>query len=57
VKKCAATCGIDNLAPHDPRRTCARLFMPKAASWNRSSSYSDTLLCRQPSVTLVASRS
>jgi site-specific recombinase XerD len=25
VKKCAATCGIDNLAPHDLRRTCARL--------------------------------
>jgi integrase len=22
VKKCAATCGIDNLAPHDLRRTC-----------------------------------
>lgn len=25
VKKCAATYGIDNLAPHDLRRTCARL--------------------------------
>lgn len=25
VKRCAKRAGIDNLAPHDPRRSCARL--------------------------------
>ena len=37
VREFAKKAGIDRLAPHDLRRTCARLFTPLWENWSRSS--------------------
>jgi hypothetical protein len=37
VREYAAKTGIEKLAPHDLRRTCARLVTPREANLNRSS--------------------
>jgi hypothetical protein len=42
VRAAAARAGIDKLAAHDLRRTCARLCTSRAANWIRSSSCSAT---------------
>ena len=57
VKAAALRAGIQNLAPHDLRRTCARLCHVAGASRGRSSSYLGTLRFRLRSVTWAASRS
>ncbi|HEX8813417.1 MAG TPA: tyrosine-type recombinase/integrase [Terracidiphilus sp.] len=57
VKAAALRAEIQNLAPHDLRRTCARLCHSGAASWSRSSSCLGTLRFRLPSVTWAANRS
>jgi hypothetical protein len=54
VKEKAKICEISALAPHDLRRTCARLFIKRAVSWNKSSSYWDTFPCKRPSDTSAA---
>jgi hypothetical protein len=41
VKETAAGCEISGLAPHDLRRTCARLCTKEEVSLNESSSFSD----------------
>jgi integrase len=57
VRAAAARAAIDKLAPHDLRRTCARLCHLAAANWIRSSSCSATSPSRRPSATSDASRS
>jgi hypothetical protein len=37
LKKYATEVGVPGIAPHDLRRTCAKLCRPPAASWSRSS--------------------
>ena len=43
------------LAPHDMRRTCARLATYREVSWSRSNFSWGTFRCRRPNATLVAS--
>jgi len=38
VRECAAKAAIEKLAPHDLRRTCARLCHTAGVIWNRYSS-------------------
>jgi site-specific recombinase XerD len=54
VRECAAKAGIDKLAQHDLRRTCARPCHTAGGSWNRSSFCSVTFRSRQPNVISVA---
>ena len=56
VRRAAAHAGIERLAPHDLRRTCARLFTWPEANWIRFSSSSGTSRSRRRSGTLGASR-
>jgi integrase len=57
VRAVAGRAGIDKLAPHDLRRTCARVAILPAANWIRFSSCSATSPSRRRSATLDASRS
>lgn len=45
----AAAAGVSGIAPHDLRRTTAKLCRPRAANWNRSSCSWATHRCRRPS--------
>ncbi len=54
VRAAAARAGIDKLAPHDLRRTCARLCHLAVASWIRSSSSWAMSRSRRRSATLDA---
>ena len=48
VKEYAGQLGISKLAPHDLRRSCARLCHSAVANWSRFSSYSGTFRYRRP---------
>ncbi|MDR3746851.1 MAG: tyrosine-type recombinase/integrase, partial [Acidobacteriota bacterium] len=54
VKVNAKSCGLTSVAPHDLRRTCARLCH-QAANWSRFSSCPVTFQFRRPSDTSGAS--
>jgi integrase len=51
VRAAAARAGIEKLAPHDLRRTCARLCTWLVENWIRSSFCSDTSPFRRQSAT------
>ena len=57
VKKAAEAAGIEKLAPHDLRRTCARLYHLAGGELDQTSSCSVTCPSRLPSITLAVSRS
>ena len=57
VKAAAQRAGIKNLAPHDLRRTCARLCHLAGGNWSKYSSCWATHRFRRPSATWAASRS
>ena len=57
VRAAAARAGIDKLAPHDLRRTCARLCHLAGGELIRSSSCSDTSPSKRQSGISDASRS
>jgi len=48
VKEYAKRIGVAKLAPHDLRRTCARLCHASEASWSRSNFSWGTFRCRRP---------
>jgi hypothetical protein len=50
VKEFASKAQLRNLAPHDLRRTCARLCHVPEANWSRSNSFLDTSACRRRKV-------
>ena len=54
VKEKAKICEIPDLAPHDLRRTCARLCHQAGGERNKSSSYWDMYPCKRLSDTLDA---
>jgi hypothetical protein len=54
VKESARSIGVAKLAPHDLRRTCARLCHASGASWSRSNFSWDTFWCKRPNATLGA---
>ena len=56
VRTAAARAGIDKLAPHDLRRTCARLCHLAGGELNQIQ-FLLTSPSRQPSATLAVSRS
>lgn len=56
VRLCAKRAGINNLAPHDLRRSCARLCHNAGVSWSRFSFCLAILRYKQPSDTSGASR-
>jgi site-specific recombinase XerD len=56
VKNFAKTVGIEKVAPHDLRRTCAPSVTCPAANSNRSNSSSGMSLFRRPNDTLDANR-
>ncbi len=55
VRKYAMCTHPGKIAPHDLRRTCARLCHEPAASWNKSNSYLVMSAYRQPNNTWAAS--
>ena len=55
VREHARKAGIERLAPHDLRRTCARLCHSAAANWSRFSFFSGTFLFKPPSGIWAAS--
>ena len=57
VRAAAARAGIDKLAPHDLRRTCARLCHLAGGELDQISFCSATSPSRQPNATSDASRS
>jgi len=57
VRAAAARAGIDKLAPHDLRRTCARLCHLAGGDWTRSSFSWGTYRFKRPSATSDARRS
>jgi integrase len=57
VKGAARRAGIANLAPHDLRRSCARLVISPAENWSRFNSYSVMSRSRRPSGISAANRS
>jgi integrase len=57
IRAAASRAGIDKLAPHDLRRTCARLCRSPAANSTRSSSCSATFPFKRRSGTSDANRS
>ncbi len=57
VRTAAARAGIDKLAPHDLRRTSARLCHLAGVNWTRSSFCSATCPSRRQSATSDANRS
>ena len=54
VREYATKAGIDKLAPHDLRRTCARLCHAAGANWSGSSFCSVTFRFRERNDTSVA---
>jgi integrase len=57
VSRYSGSIGLDHVAPHDLRRTCAKLcHIPAGVNWSRYSSYSATPRCRRRSVISGASR-
>ena len=54
VKESAKRIGVAKLAPHDLRRTCARLCHASGASWSRSNSSWGTFRFKRRSATLGA---
>jgi hypothetical protein len=56
VKQCAGQAGINNLTPHDLRRTLRRLCRGSGTNWNRFSFCLATHLCRLRNGTLEANR-
>ena len=56
VKQYAAKLGLSGLAPHDLRRSCAKLCHSSGGSWSRFNSSSDTFPCRPPSGISAASK-
>ena len=57
VKDAAVRAGIETLAPHDLRRTCARLCHVAGEGWSRFSFSWATFRSRPPNATLGQSRS
>jgi integrase len=57
VKDAATLSGIEKLAPHDLRRTCARCVISQAVNWIRSNSSSGTFPYKQLNDTWAVSRS
>jgi integrase len=55
VKESAKSIGVAKLAPHDLRRSCARLCHAAEASWNRSNFFWDMFRYKRPNATLAAS--
>jgi integrase len=55
VKTGSSKCGLDRVAPHDLRRTCARRVMRQAGHLNKFSSCSVTSASRQQNGTSAAS--
>jgi hypothetical protein len=55
VKESAKRTGVAKLAPHDLRRTCARLCHASGASWSRSNSSWGTSQFKRPNDILAAS--
>src|ERR1700747_2281617 len=56
VKGCCEKAGIEHIAPHDLRRTCAKCATPAAAKSSRFNSCLATLPCRRRNDTSAASR-
>jgi len=56
VRNCCKRAGLDHVAPHDPRRTCANLCHAGAVSLSRFNSCSVTPRCRRRNATLAASK-
>ena len=56
VRNCAQRIQLDHLAPHDPRRTCAKLCHVNGGELEQISSSSAAHQFRLPSVTWGASR-
>jgi integrase len=54
VREYAMKAGIDKLAPHDLRRTCARLGYAAGGNWSKSSFCSVTFRFRPPNDISVA---
>ena len=54
VKEFANKIGVSRLAPHDLRRSCARLCRAQGASWSRFNFSSATYRCKPPSVISAA---
>jgi integrase len=57
VRAAAARAGIDKLAPHDLRRTCARMCHLAGGDWIKASFCSATCPFRRPSTISDVSRS
>jgi integrase len=55
VKESGRNIGVARLAPHDLRRTCARLATHREASWSRFNFSWGTFRCRRPNANLAAS--
>jgi integrase len=56
VKGCCARVGLQHIAPHDLRRTCAKLCHTNGGEIEQISSCSDTLRFRSRNPTLAASK-
>jgi integrase len=55
VKESARSIGVAKLAPHDLRRTCARLCHASEVSWSRSNFFWGGFRCKRPNPILAAS--
>ena len=55
VKESAESIGVAKLAPHDLRRTCARLSHASGGELEQIQFLLDTLRCKRPNATLAAS--
>jgi integrase len=56
VRTCCERVGLEHIAPHDLRRTCAKLCHDGGGDWSRFSSCWGMRRCRRPSGILAASR-
>ena len=56
VKSCCERAGLEHIAPHDLRRTCAKLCHTSVASWSRFSSCSGMHRCRPRNAISAANR-
>jgi hypothetical protein len=56
VKGCCERAGLEHIAPHDLRRTCAKLCHTSVASWSRFNSYWAMHLSRRRNAIWAANR-